>query len=80
MSNFNQQPGDRITIGENSSAPLHVYRMGYGTMRLTGPEIWGEPADRKEAIHILQSAVEKGVNYIDTADYYRRLCNEQVNC
>ncbi|OKS86800.1 hypothetical protein RG47T_2257 [Mucilaginibacter polytrichastri] len=44
--------------------------MGYGTMRLTGPHIWGEPADRNEALQILQQAVAQGVNFIDTADYY----------
>lgn len=59
-----------ITIGKGTSAPLTVYRMGYGTMRLTGEGIWGEPANRAEAIQVLKKAVEGGVNYIDTADYY----------
>ena len=41
-----------ITIGQHSSHPLMVNRMGYGTMRLTGnPHIWGEPADRPQAVH-----------------------------
>ena len=39
-------------------------------MRLTGPQIWGEPANRDEALQILKKAVDAGVNYIDTADYY----------
>lgn len=59
-----------ITIAKNSEHPLEVSRIGYGTMRLTGPEIWGEPADRKTALAILRKAVEEGVNFIDTADYY----------
>ncbi|WP_167855172.1 aldo/keto reductase [Hymenobacter wooponensis] len=59
-----------ITIAQNSAHPLTVNRLGYGTMRLTGPEIWGEPTNRPEALQILRTAVELGVNFIDTADYY----------
>ncbi|AIZ63881.1 aldo/keto reductase [Hymenobacter sp. DG25B] len=59
-----------ITIAKNSAQPLTVSRLGYGTMRLTGPEIWGEPANRPEALQILRTAVEQGVNFLDTADYY----------
>lgn len=59
-----------ITIGENTDNPLVVNRMGFGTMRLTGPDIWGEPNDRDQAKAILQRIVERGVNFIDTSDYY----------
>ena len=59
-----------ITIAANSSKPLTVNRLGYGTMRLTGPEIYGEPHNRPEALQILKKAIENGVNFIDTADYY----------
>jgi aryl-alcohol dehydrogenase-like predicted oxidoreductase len=59
-----------ITIAQHSAQPLTVSRLGYGTMRLTGPEIWGEPADRPQALEILKTAVASGVNFIDTADYY----------
>ncbi|GAB3865927.1 aldo/keto reductase [Hymenobacter segetis] len=59
-----------ITIAQNSAQPLTVNRLGYGTMRLTGPEIWGEPADRPQALAILKKAVDSGVNFLDTADYY----------
>ena len=59
-----------ITIAPNSAQPLTVSRLGYGTMRLTGPDIWGEPADRPQALAILKKAVEAGVNFLDTADYY----------
>jgi pyridoxine 4-dehydrogenase len=47
-----------------------VARLGLGTMRLTGTGIWGEPADRSEAIRVVRRAVELGVNFIDTADSY----------
>ncbi len=59
-----------ITIAAKSKKPLTVNRLGYGTMRLTGPEIYGEPQNRPEALQILKKAVESGVNFIDTADYY----------
>jgi aryl-alcohol dehydrogenase-like predicted oxidoreductase len=47
-----------------------VNRMGYGSMRLSGPNIMGPPRDRAEAIAVLRRAVELGVNHIDTSDYY----------
>jgi pyridoxine 4-dehydrogenase len=47
-----------------------VARLGLGAMRLTGTGIWGEPADRSEAIRVVRRAVELGVNFIDTADSY----------
>lgn len=49
---------------------LTVNRLGFGAMRLTGPGIWGEPADREVAKAVLRRAVELGVNFIDTADSY----------
>ena len=39
-------------------------------MRLPGPGVWGEPADRPQALEILKTAVASGVNFIDTADFY----------
>jgi pyridoxine 4-dehydrogenase len=59
-----------IIIGGHSPSPLTVNRLGYGTMRLTGPHIWGEPADRPQALRILKRAVDAGVQFLDTADYY----------
>jgi len=49
---------------------LRVTRLGFGAMRITGNGIWGEPADRTEAIRVLRRAVELGINFIDTADSY----------
>lgn len=59
-----------ITIAGKSAHPLTVNRLGYGTMRLTGEGIYGEPPNRPEALQILKHAIELGVNFIDTADYY----------
>ena len=39
-------------------------------MRLTGPGIWGEPANRPEALQILKQCIKSGINFLDTADYY----------
>jgi pyridoxine 4-dehydrogenase len=49
---------------------LEVRRMGYGAMRITGPGIWGPPADHDEAIRVLKRCLELDVNLIDTADSY----------
>lgn len=59
-----------ITIAGESNHPLTVKRFGFGTMRLTGPGIWGEPANRAEALQILKQCIKSGINFIDTADYY----------
>jgi len=53
-----------------SGGDLTVYRLGFGAMRLTGPGIWGPPADKQEAIAVLRRALELGINLIDTADSY----------
>ena len=49
---------------------IPVRRLGFGTMQLTGPGVWGEPRDHTEAIAVLRRAVELGINLIDTADSY----------
>ena len=55
-----------------------VARLGLGTMRLTGKGIWGEPADRSEAIRVVRRAAELGVNFIDTADSYGPNVSERI--
>jgi aryl-alcohol dehydrogenase-like predicted oxidoreductase len=57
---------------------LTVNRLGFGAMRLTGPGIWGPPADRGEAVRVLHRAVELGVNFIDTADSYGPYVSEEI--
>ena len=57
---------------------LPVNRLGFGTMRLTGPGVWGEPADRAEAVRVLRRAVDLGVTFIDTADSYGPFTAEQL--
>lgn len=57
---------------------LTIHRLGFGAMRITGPGIWGEPADREEARRVVQRAVELGVNFIDTADSYGPYVSEEI--
>jgi len=49
---------------------IPINRLGFGAMRITGRGIWGEPADRCEAIRTLKRLPALGVNFIDTADAY----------
>ena len=62
----------------NIGGDLTVYRLGFGAMRLTGKGIWGEPANRKEAISVLHRALELGITFIDTADSYGPGVSEQL--
>jgi pyridoxine 4-dehydrogenase len=59
-------PAPTFAIGGD----LDVRRLGYGAMRLTGPGIWGPPADPENAKAVLRRVVDLGVNLIDTADAY----------
>jgi pyridoxine 4-dehydrogenase len=39
-------------------------------MRLAGPNVFGPPKDRPQAIAVLREAIECGVDHIDTAQFY----------
>jgi pyridoxine 4-dehydrogenase len=64
--------------GTISVGDLEVDRLGFGAMRITGPGIWGPPADPARAIAVLRRAVELGVNFIDTADSYGPNVSEEL--
>ncbi|MBO2451688.1 oxidoreductase [Actinomadura barringtoniae] len=55
---------------ETLAGDLAITRMGYGAMQLAGPNVFGPPRDREEALAVLREAVELGVTHIDTADFY----------
>ena len=57
---------------------LTVNRMGYGAMRITGPGVWGPPADKTAALATLRQAIELGVNLTDTADSYGPGTSEEL--
>jgi pyridoxine 4-dehydrogenase len=76
-------------VTDTTTAPAHasgsfafgdhtIHRLGFGGMRLTGPGIWGEPADRDECIRVVRRAVELGVDFIDTADSYGPYVSEEI--
>jgi aryl-alcohol dehydrogenase-like predicted oxidoreductase len=47
-----------------------VRRLGYGAMQLAGPGVFGPPKDREAALAVLREAVKRGVDHIDTSDFY----------
>jgi pyridoxine 4-dehydrogenase len=47
-----------------------VNRLGFGAMRLCGPDIVGPPEDEDGARSVVERAVELGVDFLDTADSY----------
>src|SRR5450830_1460636 len=54
-----------FTLGDRQ-----VNRIGYGAMQLAGPGVFGPPKDRAAALAVLREAVARGVNHIDTSDFY----------
>ena len=50
--------------------PFSVAPIGFGAMRLAGPNVFGPPNDRRQAISVLREAVDRGVDHIDTAQFY----------
>jgi pyridoxine 4-dehydrogenase len=75
-TNSNASLGGRFTFPGTTRS---VNRIGYGAMRLTGPNIMGLPRNPDEAIAVLREAVERGVDHIDTSDYYGpHLVNELI--
>ncbi len=60
------QTNKTFTLGD-----FEINRIGFGTMRATtGPGIWGDTPNKKNAIKVIRTAIENGVNFIDTADAY----------
>ncbi|TKX71600.1 aldo/keto reductase [Halorubrum sp. SP9] len=49
---------------------LTVNRLGFGAMRVTGEDIVGRPDDEAAAKDVLRRAVDRGVDFVDTADSY----------
>jgi len=64
---------DTFALGD-----LTIHRLGFGSMQLTGPGVWGPPKDVDEAKRVLRRAVELGVDFIDTADSYGPYVAEEL--
>lgn len=67
-----------FTLGAGTADPMPVRRLGFGAMRITGPGIWGDPADPDLAVQVLRRAVDLGVDFIDTADSYGPGTSEEL--
>jgi pyridoxine 4-dehydrogenase len=57
---------------------MTVHRMGYGAMQLAGPHVWGPPRDPDAAVAVLHEAIARGVNHIDTSDFYGPHVTNQI--
>lgn len=79
---MNNQTQPASNAGESGTFEIKglgpVTRLGFGAMRITGPGIWGEPADREVARQVVRRAVELGTDFIDTADAYGPNVSEEI--
>lgn len=69
---------DITAAGTYSLGDRTVNRMGYGAMQLAGPGVFGPPKDRTAALAVLREAVARGVNHIDTSDFYGPHVTNQI--
>lgn len=65
MSKANLNNAGTFTLGTRA-----VTRLGYGAMQLAGPHVFGPPKNRAAAVAVLRETVARGVNHIDTSDFY----------
>ena len=73
MTQFNLDKAGTFTLGDRT-----VRRIGYGAMQLAGPGVFGAPKDRAGALAVLREAVERGVDHIDTSDFYGPHVTNQI--
>jgi aryl-alcohol dehydrogenase-like predicted oxidoreductase len=64
---------DKRTLGKSD---LHVSALGLGCMGMSFS--YGPPADKREMIGLIRSAVEQGVTFFDTAEVYGPFTNEEL--
>jgi aryl-alcohol dehydrogenase-like predicted oxidoreductase len=57
---------------------LTVCRLGFGAMRVAGPDVWGDPKDRPAMRRLLVRAFELGHTFFDTADSYGPNVSETI--
>src|SRR6201746_2756636 len=64
----------KINLGKNG--PL-VSKLGLGCMRMSS--VWGGPVnDETESIATIQSALDSGINFLNTGDFYGAGHNEML--
>ncbi|MBM7789906.1 oxidoreductase [Tenggerimyces flavus] len=59
-------PGGVLALASD----LTISRMGFGAMQLAGPNVFGPPRDRDQALAVLREVVDLGITHIDTSDFY----------
>jgi aryl-alcohol dehydrogenase-like predicted oxidoreductase len=69
---------DLDTAGTYRLGDRTVNRMGYGAMQLAGPQVFGPPKDRAQAVAVLRAAIAGGVDHIDTSDFYGPHVTNQI--
>jgi pyridoxine 4-dehydrogenase len=72
---------NQANLGGSFTLPgtsMTLNRMGYGAMQLAGPHVWGPPRDVDAAIAVLREAVARGVDHIDTSDFYGPHVTNQI--
>jgi pyridoxine 4-dehydrogenase len=69
---------DTTAAGAFRLGDRSVNRMGYGAMQLAGPGVFGPPKDHDAALAVLREAVARGVNHIDTSDFYGPYITNQL--
>ena len=70
---FTDMTDTKSDLEAPGSFPLgrwRVKRIGYGAMQLAGDNVFGPPRDRDEALRVLRTSIDSGINHIDTAQYY----------
>ena len=69
MSNATNDANARLA-GTFPLGRRSVNRLGYGAMQLAGKGVFGPPKDRPAAVAVLREAIAKGIDHIDTSDFY----------
>jgi aryl-alcohol dehydrogenase-like predicted oxidoreductase len=75
---MNDTPQSATTAGTLRLGDLTVNRLGFGAMRVAGPDIWGDPKDRSAMRRLLVCAFELGHTFFDTADSYGPNVSETI--
>jgi pyridoxine 4-dehydrogenase len=74
MTSISSVQSDTFKIGGD----IQINRLSFGAMRITGPGVWGESADRPEALRTLKRLPELAVNFVDTSDAYGPDVSEEL--
>jgi hypothetical protein len=60
------------------SSGLEVSALGPGCMGMSFSYSYGPPKDKQEMTSLLRAAVERGVTFFDTAEFYGPFANEEL--